>query len=139
MARHSLRAPTATRIVLSHVQEREMSLEPTVGRDSIELLRKPLLRCEWAERTPCQCRRGLAGGWKYSQALMFRAFATGRNGWLGGRDSNPDTVVQSHVSYRWTTSQYLSGWPVRTETLIIDVPVSHRQPHARQRTGMLVQ
>src|SRR5262252_3040317 len=25
--------------------------------------------------------------------------------WLGGRDSNPDTVVQSHVSYRWTTSQ----------------------------------
>ena len=24
--------------------------------------------------------------------------------WLGGRDSNPDTVVQSHVSYRWTTS-----------------------------------
>ena len=29
--------------------------------------------------------------------------------WLGGRDSNPDTVVQSHVSYRWTTSQYLSG------------------------------
>jgi hypothetical protein len=31
--------------------------------------------------------------------------------WLGGRDSNPDNVVQSHVSYRWTTSQYrpLSG------------------------------
>jgi hypothetical protein len=25
--------------------------------------------------------------------------------WLGGRDSNPDNVVQSHVSYRWTTSQ----------------------------------
>ena len=29
--------------------------------------------------------------------------------WLGGRDSNPDTVVQSHVSYRWTTSQYQRG------------------------------
>ena len=28
------------------------------------------------------------------------------NVWLGGRDSNPDTMVQSHVSYRWTTSQY---------------------------------
>src|SRR5262245_27766668 len=28
-----------------------------------------------------------------------------REFWLGGRDSNPDTVVQSHVSYRWTTSQ----------------------------------
>ena len=26
--------------------------------------------------------------------------------WLGGRDSNPDTMVQSHVSYRWTTSQH---------------------------------
>ena len=31
---------------------------------------------------------------------------SGRDGvWLGGRDSNPDTMVQSHVSYRWTTSQ----------------------------------
>jgi hypothetical protein len=29
----------------------------------------------------------------------------GGSNWLGGRDSNPDTVVQSHVSYRWTTSQ----------------------------------
>src|SRR5437762_2168393 len=29
--------------------------------------------------------------------------------WLGGRDSNPDNVVQSHVSYRWTTSQCQSG------------------------------
>ena len=28
-----------------------------------------------------------------------------RGEWLGGRDSNPDTMVQSHVSYRWTTSQ----------------------------------
>ena len=25
--------------------------------------------------------------------------------WLGGRDSNPDSMVQSHLSYRWTTSQ----------------------------------
>ena len=25
--------------------------------------------------------------------------------WLGGRDSNPDSMVQSHVSYRWTTAQ----------------------------------
>ena len=24
--------------------------------------------------------------------------------WLGGRDLNPDTMVQSHVCYRWTTS-----------------------------------
>ena len=26
--------------------------------------------------------------------------AATRMGWLGGRDSNPDNVVQSHVSYR---------------------------------------
>ena len=26
-------------------------------------------------------------------------------GWLGDRDSNPDSMVQSHVSYRWTISQ----------------------------------
>lgn len=25
--------------------------------------------------------------------------------WLGDRDSNPDTVVQSHVSCRWTIPQ----------------------------------
>ena len=31
--------------------------------------------------------------------------------WLGGRDSNPDTVVQSHVSYRWTTSQCRAVFP----------------------------
>jgi hypothetical protein len=35
--------------------------------------------------------------------------------WLGGRDSNPDNVVQSHVSYRWTTSQY--DWEFRLEVL----------------------
>ena len=33
--------------------------------------------------------------------------------WLGGRDSNPDTVVQSHVSYRWTTSQHQSRLSLR--------------------------
>ena len=43
-------------------------------------------------------------------ACLAEAHASARarvsEGWLGGRDSNPDTVVQSHVSYRWTTSQY---------------------------------
>jgi integrase len=43
----------------------------------------------------------------------------GLDTWLGGRDSNPDTVVQSHVSYRWTTSQYQSGAPEGQETSII--------------------
>jgi hypothetical protein len=27
------------------------------------------------------------------------------NEWLGGRDSNPDSQIQSLVSYHWTTSQ----------------------------------
>ncbi len=25
--------------------------------------------------------------------------------WLGSRDSNPDSMIQSHVSCHWTTSQ----------------------------------
>src|SRR3954468_6040570 len=37
--------------------------------------------------------------------------------WLGGRDSNPDNMLQRHASYRWTTSQ--SGIPRRAETPII--------------------
>ena len=57
-------------------------------------------------RTPTQwanvtiARGGHVGVWfATSDGLWSR-------NWLGGRDSNPDTVVQSHVSYRWTTSQY---------------------------------
>src|SRR5438046_7073054 len=52
--------------------------------------------------------------------------------WLGGRDSNPDTVVQSHVSYRWTTSQYQSGAPEGQQTPIIayapQAPATGRAP-----------
>src|SRR5260370_15537236 len=33
--------------------------------------------------------------------------------WLGGRDSNPDNVVKSHVASRWTTSQYQPERPSR--------------------------
>jgi len=47
--------------------------------------------------------------------------------WLGGRDSNPDTVVQSHVSYRWTTSQCQSRRLLRRELLIIANPKPDRQ------------
>ena len=47
--------------------------------------------------------------------------------WLGGRDSNPDTVVQSHVSYRWTTSQYQQTRAVRHELLIIPNQKAERQ------------
>ena len=34
-------------------------------------------------------------------------------GWLGGRDSNPDNLLQRQMSYRWTTSQCLVRPPWR--------------------------
>lgn len=30
---------------------------------------------------------------------------TENSDWLGSQDSNLDNMIQSHVSYRWTTSQ----------------------------------
>src|SRR6187455_2543176 len=54
--------------------------------------------------------------------------------WLGGRDSNPDTMVQSHVSYRWTTSQYQPGVRDRRETSSIANP-NARQQGTRAGTG----
>jgi len=47
--------------------------------------------------------------------------------WLGGRDSNPDTVVQSHVSYRWTTSQHGVAKAGRTSHYIQGVERRARQ------------
>jgi hypothetical protein len=55
--------------------------------------------------------------------------------WLGGRDSNPDTMVQSHVSYRWTTSQYQPGVRDRQETPIIANPNARQQGTSRLGTG----
>lgn len=39
--------------------------------------------------------------------------------WLGSRDSNPGSMIQSHVSYRWTTPQHGSSdqSPYSTEAL----------------------
>ena len=54
-----------------------------------------------------------------------------RVNWLGGRDSNPDTMVQSHVSYRWTTSQYQPGVRDRRETTIIANPNARQQAASR--------
>lgn len=33
--------------------------------------------------------------------------------WLGGRDSNPDSTVQSRVSYHWTTPQQVGSAKVK--------------------------
>ena len=42
--------------------------------------------------------------------------------WLGGRDSNPDSQIQSLESYHWTTSQ--QGIP----NLRIDAPLVNHAP-----------
>src|SRR6476659_2422601 len=36
--------------------------------------------------------------------------------WLGGRDSNPDNLLQRQMSYRWTTSQCQSQCDNRVRT-----------------------
>jgi hypothetical protein len=41
----------------------------------------------------------------YRKPFSFIAEGRQKQDWLGDRDSNPDTVVQSHVSCRWTISQ----------------------------------
>jgi hypothetical protein len=41
--------------------------------------------------------RGTSAAKRPTQPKLTRSVS---EGWLGGRDSNPDTVVQSHVSYR---------------------------------------
>ena len=56
-----------------------------------------------------------------------------RSDWLGGRDSNPDTMVQSHVSYRWTTSQYQPTRANGQETPII--ANRKREPASASPTG----
>src|SRR5437899_4877753 len=47
----------------------------------------------------------LVPGLSPKTAPLVMAQLSGCLDWLGGRDSNPDSMVQSHVSYRWTTSQ----------------------------------
>ena len=47
--------------------------------------------------------------------------------WLGGRDSNPDNLLQRQMSYRWTTSQCQSRRGEGQELLIIAVPKLDRQ------------
>ncbi len=60
---------------------------------------------EWAENLSSLGNAG-AAGWKWLKDQGSIGFCRVSANWLGGRDSNPDTMVQSHVSYRWTTSQY---------------------------------
>ena len=55
-------------------------------------------------------RRSLSsvGGFRKSSGSLTReglATAWRRESWLGGRDSNPDSQIQSLESYHWTTSQ----------------------------------
>ena len=43
--------------------------------------------------------------WKHLKILVFCRFLKALKNWLGGRDSNPDNLLQRQMSYRWTTSQ----------------------------------
>jgi hypothetical protein len=57
---------------------------------------------------------------KCLKLLVFYRIVTGFRTWLGGRDSNPDNMLQRHASYRWTTSQCRSArFPDGRELLII--------------------
>ena len=47
---------------------------------------------------------GLWRGLKCSNSLQQKTCES-RVFWLGGRDSNPDNLLQRQMSYRWTTSQ----------------------------------
>ena len=62
------------------------------------------------------CRSSCAPQWKL--LILWEL-------WLGGRDSNPDTVVQSHVSYRWTTSQCGNRDGMETLIIVREQPFAH--------------
>lgn len=55
--------------------------------------------------TPFHSRRAPRGARTY-RPLREAASAYESRVWLGGRDSNPDSMDQNHVSYHWTTAQY---------------------------------
>src|SRR5216683_516333 len=55
--------------------------------------------------------------------------------WLGGRDSNPDNMLQRHASYRWTTSQYQPTCSEGTELPIIAAPKRERQATGAVKLG----
>ena len=55
--------------------------------------------------------------------------------WLGGRDSNPDNMLQRHASYRWTTSQYRPRCSDEAESSIISGPRLYRQAHEPAGSG----
>src|SRR5262245_40670918 len=89
-------------------------------------------------RSPQRIKMTLENGtyavFESKSAELLRILAEIAN-WLGGRDSNPDTVVQSHVSYRWTTSQY---GPKRGGTGICDYMRSPTR-RARRTEGPLLE
>src|SRR5207247_3662734 len=81
--------------ILELAKNAENLCETQVPAEQRRLLETVLSNCTFDRGTLCPT---------YSKPfdLLVRGNETGE--WLGGRDSNPDTVVQSHVSYRWTTS-----------------------------------
>jgi integrase len=68
--------------------------EEEVRLRSLRELRRDNLRVSERSRKP-----GSSGTYA-DESLPSRSSPKASEGWLGGRDSNPDNVVQSHVSYR---------------------------------------
>ena len=105
MARHerASRDYEATGVQILELAQSAYSLYVTKNpHDQAKLLKKLLSNCTFDRGT-------LSATYTKPFDLLVEGNET--EDWLGGRDSNPDTMVQSHVSYRWTTSQ--SGIPRR--------------------------
>ena len=49
--------------------------------------------------------------------------------WLGGRDSNPDSQIQSLESYHWTTSQQ-RNLNLRIEATVVKFRVTQKRAYA---------
>ena len=59
--------------------------------------------------------------------------------WLGDRDSNPDSMVQSHVSYRWTISQAGNLDPSPKSAGFSNLRIiRHAQRHPQRSSGRVL-
>jgi hypothetical protein len=73
--------------------------------------------CDDIPRLVCRAHVRSSGN-RTPQLAALAELEVLRGDWLGGRDSNPDNMLQRHASYRWTTSQHQSC-ATRRETPII--------------------
>ena len=84
------------------------------GIRTTQINSKPLTLCDlttaWQSKQTCGDNLRVRKG---PEVLVSDDIRVGCEDWLGGRDSNPDNMLQRHASYRWTTSQHRAGAPGR--------------------------